>query len=327
MNNDVLTEYTKFINNTILQFFRILLGSSYSASIVKPLVNKYIDVRYYNDTIYESEKDVVTRISKELNLLAKEMLKELPEKEELIKNITALFGYIIYLDDCIIYDSLDDLLDSLFSDEIIKLKYNENTRKDLEELLNNAIDKKSEYLYLFQTEDFELKFQKLKTHLYDVNIKEYCKVSKLYSDYAIDRAFNTGTLAEDKIYLLLVMLGYQILCNVITLEYNDNYIVSFPVSVLDKPKKILRYHTAMNNDYLKDHIYLTFTYSDFLDNRKKIKELISSGYKVAAILDGSFKMDTESLSIFSYCIVFKDAMYYDSLMDIKDSLQTEFIDM
>lgn len=327
MNNDVITNYTKYINNSLIQFFRIILGNDYSASIVRNLVNKYIEVRYYNDSIYEKEADFVTRISKELNLVAKEMLKEMPDQEELIKNITALFGYVLYFDDCIMYDDFHTLCDALFNDDVIKIKINEDTKKKLLDYLEEVETKKGSYFELFETKNFELDLKKLDRHLFSVDIKQYCKVSKLYSDYAVERAYNTGTLNEDKVYLLLVMLSFRMLCSMINFEYHDCYFVTFPTSLLKKPKKIMKYLMVLDNDYVKDHVHLTFTYQDFLDNPKEIKKLIREGYKVAVILDNAFKMVTDTLVIFSYCLVFKDALYYDSLMDIKDSLQTKIIEI
>ena len=63
---------------------------------------------------------------------------------------------------------------------------------------------------LFKTNDFQIKLKRLKSKVYLSSIEENVEISKLYSNYAIDTAYNTGVIAEDKIYLLYINLLYNI---------------------------------------------------------------------------------------------------------------------
>ena len=124
--------------------------------MVDPFINKYIDVRYYNNSIYEKEQNFVERINKELKLVAKELIVQNQEKTEKIKNIFALFGYILYIDDCLPYTNLKTLLKTLFEDENIKLTYDLETKEKFTELVKNFINQKKEFLKLFNSKELKL---------------------------------------------------------------------------------------------------------------------------------------------------------------------------
>ena len=69
----IFEDYIKFTTNFLTNYYRILLDKKYERKYVKPFIDKYIDVRYYNKYVVKS-KDFITRLNKELNNLAKEMI-------------------------------------------------------------------------------------------------------------------------------------------------------------------------------------------------------------------------------------------------------------
>lgn len=319
---NIVSEYLKYTTNNLYQFFKILLGSNYSYSQVKPFVNRYIEVRYDNDTLFKREKDFVTRMSKELNIIAKEFIKDNPGSEEQIKNICALFSYILYFDDCIPYKSLDILIEALFNDCLITLKYNDSQKKEFTDFIKQVQEKKSNFFKLFENQEFVLVYNRLKTRVYDVTIEQNCTISRLYSDYAINKAFNSGIVLEDKTYLLVVMLSSIILKETINLTFNRNYIVEVPLSLLSKTKKLNRFLKALDNDILKSKISLKFKYQDYKDNKKVIDNIINLGYSVCVVIDNSFDNDFDNLVLFSYVLVYNYSDYYDIIIDSKDTLKT-----
>ena len=323
--NNCVTEYVKYVNNSLIQYFKILMQEKYISSLVRTFVNRYIEVRYYNCGLIKREKDFISRLSKEINTLAKELIKEDNSLEEEIKNIAALFGYVLYFDDCVPCNNIDKLINDLFNNDTIKIEYNINTKEIFSNFIKDFIEKKKKYLSLFNTNDFELTFKRMKTHIYKVDILNHCNISKLYSDYAIDKAFNTGVLAESKIHLMYVMLNNYILNQLIELNFQDRFIVDFPISVLKKNKKSIRYFNTIDNDYLKNKISLLFTYQEYIYNEKEINSIINNGFSVAIKIDDTFKNDFNSLILFNYCIVNSDSIYYDSIIENKDIISAELI--
>ena len=239
--DNIIEKYIKYVENFLLNYYRLLLNTSYERKMVDPFINKYIDVRYYNNSIYEKEQNFIERINKELKLVAKELIVQNQEKTEKIKNIFALFGYILYIDDCIPYTNLKTLLKTLFEDENIKLTYDLETKEKFTELVKNFINQKKEFLKLFNSKEFNLKFKRLKRNLFLTELEQNCNINPLYSEYAINKAFTTGIVLENKFYLTCLLLSGEVLKNTINLDYNKNYVVDFPITLFTKSKKINRY--------------------------------------------------------------------------------------
>ena len=63
--DNIIEKYIKYVENFLLNYYRLLLNTSYERKMVDPFIDKYIDVRYYNNSIYEKEQNFVERINKE----------------------------------------------------------------------------------------------------------------------------------------------------------------------------------------------------------------------------------------------------------------------
>lgn len=325
MNTDIVQEYFNYIENSLYQYFRILLGNDYEKKFVKPFVDKYMAVRYYNNTIYLKDTNFVDRMSKEINLVAKESIKENLDKEETIKNICALIGYILYFDDCLKYKDLTSLIDTLFTDEIITIKRDDELKIEFTNFINGFIDKKKTFFKLFNTSDFEMVEKKLKKKVYKEDINYTFEVSKMYSDYAKDKAFNTGIIAEDKMYVLYLMIVNKILKNAIDLDFTKYYIADFPQSLFAKTKKTMKYLKLMDNELVKEHFSVQISYDTYKSNRKLIDSYINMGYNFALEIDSSYDEDLSGLVLFQYIIIRTDSKAYDLIMDNADNIKSTII--
>lgn len=323
--DNIIEKYIKYVENFLLNYYRLLLNTSYERKMVDAFINKYIDVRYYNNSIYEKEKNFVERINKELKLVAKELIVQNQEKTEKIKNIFALFGYILYIDDCLPYTNIKTLLKTLFEDENIKLTYDLETKEKFTELVKNFINQKKEFLKLFNNKEFNLKFKRLKRDLFLTELEQNCNINPLYSEYTINKAFTTGIVLENKFYLTCLLLSGEVLKNTINLDYNKNYVVDFPITLFTKSKKINRYLKVLENDMILNKINLRFYYKDYLKNKESINKIINMGYSVSIVLDETFIDDYDSLILFSYVFIYEKYDYYDIIIDSKDTINTTIV--
>lgn len=320
----VFAEYIKFVDDFLTNYYKILLDSKYDKNLVKPFIDKYIDVRYYNK--YSSNEDNFTqRLNKELNNVAKELMTTYEKKQELIKNIFALFSYVLFIDGCTHFSDINILLKTLLNDKKISLTYSSEIKKSLTEAVKNYINKKVEFFSVFDTDEFYLKGKKYQDHLYLIDLGNKCNLSKLYSDYAIDKAYNSEVVLENRIFLTLIMLSSKILSEVISLDFSNNYIIDFPASLFEKSKKIMRFLRALDDELLKEKISIKIYYKDYKKYTKYVKELISQGYSVSLELDETYNTNFDDLFLFSNILVSKKYNYYDIIIDSKDVIKTNIV--
>ena len=323
--DNVFEEYVKFVDTFLINYFKLLLGSLYEKRLVAPFIDKYIAVRYYNKCVYENEPKFIRRLNKELNSVAKDVITEHKTKVEKVKNIFALFSYVMYLDGCIKYDNLNTLLKTLYEDSNITLVYSDSTKREVNSLVREYLEKKGNFFNLFKANEFYLKGKKYGNNVFKVDLGQNCNISKLYSAYAVDKAYNSEVVFENRIYLTLVLTSAKILTEVLSLNFNNNYIIDFPVSLLDKQKKILRFLKMLDSDLIRTKIHIKFDYKTYKKNKKDINNLINQDYSVCLELDDSYDMNFDNLFLFSYVIVSKDAKHYQNIIDNKDEVKTNII--
>ena len=320
----VFSEYIKFVDDFLTNYYKTLLESKYDKNLVKPFVDKYIDVRYYNK--YSINEDNFTeRLNKELNNVAKELMSTYEKKQEQIKNIFALFSYVLFIDGCNHFNDINLLLKTLFNDKNISLTYSSETKKAISDQVKNYISTKVDFFKVFDTDEFYLKGKKYQDHLYSIDLGNKCKLSNIYSEYAIDKAYNSEVVLENRIFLTLIMLSSKILSEVIALDFSNNYIINFPASLFEKSKKIMRFLRALDDELLKEKISINITYKDYKKYTKYVKELISQGYSVSLELDESYNTNFDDLFLFSNILVSKKYNYYDIIIDSKDIIKTNIV--
>ena len=321
----IMEDYLKFTNNFLTDYFKILLDKQYDKKIVTPFIEKYIKVRYYNNGIFNNEKNFVEKINKELHSIANDLLKDDTLTENPIKNTYALFTYILYLDDCYEYSGVNTLIKTLFEDKNIKLEYTDDAKNQFKQLVNKYVTQKQEFMESFTNKDFQIEETKVDKNTYEAELTYNFEVNKLYSEYAIQTAYNSDVVSENRLYLLILLLSKEIIKSIQKMDYSKKYIVEFPESLLQKPKKQKRFLRALDNDILKNRISLKITYQEYIQNTETINKLISSGYGMSLVLDPMFKNEIGTLVLFENVYVYKKESYYDTIMNNRDKIDTNII--
>lgn len=323
MNYNIVLEYTNYIKKELVNFYKIVLGKDYDKKIVEPLMNQYIMVRYYNETNYHREKDLIERISKELKNAVKSIVTE--ANEEQVKNIYSLFGYLPYFDDCCYVESTSDLIDVFFEDENIKIEKTPEMKNELMLLFRRMKKSKDNFNLVFHSRQFFLQEQRIKRNLYALTLGHDVQVSNLYSENAIEKAFNTGTIREDKMFVQLTLASLLILQSAISLDFSRYYVVDFANSFFTKDKKIERILGVVDNVLMKKHLILNINYEDFLRNKNKIVELIKRGFPFSVVLDDKFDEEYSDLILFSHVFLHRDDKNYDLVIENKELIATSLI--
>lgn len=323
MDVNVILEYVTYVKKSILTFYKIVLDKKYNKGLIEPLLENYLNVRYYNETKYSREKDLVERISKELSNTLKDIIDD--KNEDLVKTIYALFGYVFYFDDCYIPDNDLDLLDTLFKDKNIKIDFTEGIKRDVTKFLKKFRSEKERYLENFKSDQFFLLEKRIYRNTYKLGIDHMVKISNLYSEYAIEKAFNMGTVNEDKMFILLAMTSHLVLENAISLDFSRKYVVDIPSSYFTKEKKVERLFRILDNTLAKKSIIISIAYKDYKVNKGYIDNLVKEGYSIGVIIDETFDEDYTDFILFSYVFVYDTYENYDMILNNKDKIATKLI--
>ena len=323
MDTNIIVEYTDFIRRQIIDFYYIILKNKFDKKLIIPFLDKYIMVRYYNESAYPKEKDIIERIIKELEAIVKEITT--PENKEQIKNIYSLFGYILYFDDCYFIEDDKELLKLFFEDQNLKIEFTTEMKEEMKNFINEFKNNKMRFNEVLSSNKFYLVEKRLKKYYYRLTLGHDVKVSSLYSESAIEKAFNTGSINEDKLSVLFVMACNLILQNAIGLDFSRCYIVDIVPSLYVKDKKIEKLFKGLDNILTQKYLILNIKYSDYLINKEKVDEFIQRGYSFAITLDDTFDEDYSRLILFSCVLLYKDHEKYDIIKENKNKIASQLI--
>ena len=323
MDYNVIEEYISFNREKYLEFFKIILGSHYQKYLCSIFIDRYINVRYYNETNYLTEKDFVNRINKELVDLTKKLADD--DNIDDIKNIVALFGYIIYFDDVGIINHDMELINTLVTDDIIKVEKKDDLKQLIKDWYTSLKKGKEIFNNAISTKDFNLLEKRLYKKLNYLELEHNVKISNLYSEYAIDKAYNSGIGNEDKLFVTYILASSLVLNNAINLDFSRYYLVPIASTLFEKEKKFMRLINVINNPLSKKFISIKILYSDYKKNKSKINNLINDGYSFGIELDEKYTGNTSELVLFPYIFVNEDSPEYEMLMREKERLKSKII--
>lgn len=323
MEYNIIEEYVSFIREKFLDFFKFIMRNHYRKNICATFIDKYIEVRYYNETNYITVKDFINRINKELVDLTNKIADD--DTLEDIKNIVALFGYLVYFDDICVVNEEMELINTLVSDDIIKIEHREGLRIFIKQWYLELKQGKENFEKVLTTKSFNLVEERIYRKLYYLQLEHNVRISNLYSEYAIDKAYNTGTVGEDKLFITYILASNLVLNNAINLDFSRFYMVPFASTLFEKEKKCARLLGVLDNQLAKKFISIRITYTDYRKNRDLIDKLISEGYSFGLELDSKYIGNVNELLLFPYVMVYDDTPEYDSIMRDKDKLKSKII--
>ena len=323
MDLNIVNEYLKYIKRSFLDFYKIIFGNKYQKNLIDPFLDKYILIRYCNETNYHSVKNPTTRISKELEPLFYELQND--NNSSYLKSVYALFGYIMYIDDAIIYDYTKSLIDYLISDENLKITDLSLKKDELNKWLRKFTREKKDFLLNLETDEYHLKENRIASGFYKLTLEQNVKISYLYSDVAINKAFTTGTTYEDSLFILYILASKTVLENAINLDFSRRYSLPFATSLFAKEKKQKRLLEILNNPLSKKYLEININLSIYHEYKDIIDKLIKDGYLFSVVIDESFTGDITELYLFSTIFIYKNSEFFVMIMDSKERIPAKIV--
>lgn len=324
MTINLMDQYIDIVKKQINTYMRAVFTNKLKKEYNDIFVNQYINIRYYN---YDENSPITIRrqILEQLKQVQEDITINHIEDRELIEQMCIFFYYVLYFDHVVYYKDLREKIN-----KTAKLRYKvlgKKSEKYSDEIYEKMIEyesQKNELIKRFDTNKFSLKITNYKnmTNIYRVNLIHKIKFPAEFSEFAINKAFITGTIGEDRLFVEYYLVVVQVLKDILKQNFKKQYIVEFTYTLLNKPKKLKNLLNIINNLATQDKICLKIRHEDFLKKKNEIYELMREGYRFALIIDSSFEVDyknLEMLKMFKYIILDKESTKYSEFKEYRDS--------
>ena len=309
MSINIINGYIDLTKKQITAYMKLVFGSSLNKYYNDKYIEKYINARYYN--YYETELNETFR---------KKIIKSLKDAEEtleinnisdrdLIQKMNTFFQYVLYFDNVVSCKDIKPKIKRIANLRKKLLNKKSNTfEKNLYDKMLEYSNKKEEYINNLNTEDFYIKTTNYprRLNVYRVNLKHNVEIPIEYSDFAVNKAFNSGIIKEDKLIVEYYLVEAKILNDILKQKFYKQYVVEFSETLFKKAKKLKTLLNIINNPASLEQITLKIQYEDYTQNKEKIHDLLREGYKFAVVLDETLKVndkDIQTLEIFKYAIL------------------------
>ncbi|MDD5865984.1 MAG: hypothetical protein PUD07_05875 [bacterium] len=296
-----IENYLKSIKECYIQFLKEILGKYYNKNLVLSFLNEYINIRYYN--LNEIKFKLLEKnIKYYLNEKALNFINDYDKT--LVENNYYFFWYICYLDNIVECPSNKILINKIMLDRQEKLFLENNIIDILEKIIKNIHKIQNDFFSKYESNTFSLKISKTNLkNVYFTNINYDIAFPKIYSNYSINKVYNSSIITEDMHFILYNMISVLLLKNVINNNFDEFYIVTFPLSIILKKDKLNRLINVLRSDIIKNNIVINIKYEDYLNNKDLIDSYIKEGFKFSLELDDKFEFNDNNLiwlEIFSY---------------------------
>ena len=309
MAYNVMNEYSKIIIKQLNEYMKLILDNKYNKSICDEFTNVYMNIRYNGLVENKVGLTVRSKILAELKNKKEELLENNKEKEKNINYTYLFFDDCAYFDTAEINENLEEKIEEIIKNREEYLENQEsdklNFRNELKKTIKDNIKEKDDFLKKFDTQEFNLKISNYKDNLQRVNIEYNIKFPMLYSIQAIDKAFNTGTISEDALFIEYYLLSIKVIKEIEKSEYRKSYLVQIKEDLFEKEQKLSRLLEIINNPVLQDRIIIEIDYSTLKKYKDKIYELVSLGYQFGINISEEKEIDEserQRLTLFKYII-------------------------
>lgn len=305
MARNIVKDYIDYDKEYIREYINIITEKKLNSKICDMIIDTYVNIRYFDmyehikkNPIDDIEYYVISKFKKYYDDKNRE--KNVP----LIASALIIIRYVFLIEKYAKNKKASKNLE-VFEQKLIS-KY-DNTKVIVSNLMKTIKEnnvKKERFISKLLSNDFSLiKSETNIKNVYDAFLENSVKIPDLYSDLAINRVYNSGIIYEDRMLVFYTLITREILIDMVNYNYNCNYLVSFPHSLIDKKNKLNNLFKIIDLDYLKERVVLEVLFSDYLDKKDSYDALIHEGYSLAVSLDIEINDKLTLLNIFSYIIV------------------------
>jgi hypothetical protein len=326
MTINIMNQYIDIVKKQITTYMQAVFNNKFKKDYNDKFIEKYINTRYFDFYNSDENGNIRKKIIEQLKNVQDELNINHIEDRELIEQMCIFFYYVLYFDHVVYYKDLREKIN-----KTAKLRYkilgkqSEEYSEEIYLKMINFEEQKKQLIENFSTDEFILKLSNYKdnTRVYKVNLLYNIKFPREYSEYAIRKAFITDSVGEDRLFVEYYLVVIQILKDILKQNFQRQYIIEFSNTLLTKPQKLKSLLNIINNPGIQDKISLKIKYEKFCNKKEEIYKLMREGYRIALIIDNSFKVDyvnIEMLKMFKYVIIDRQLDNYEKIMEYRSLL-------
>lgn len=311
----IVQEYIKLTRKNITNYIKLVLDNKFVRKYSDEYLNIYIYNRYHETQ--ENNVQLKTQILKALDNKKKELIENYPEKSAIIERMAIFYKYVLYFDNVIKTNNIEKIVDRICEKRKI-FKEDENFKQQLLDLLENNNIEMNKLLETVKCKEFELEQKRIlqKKYVYETKLTYHIEFPILYSKYAIQKAFETGNILEDKLFVEYNLVAGQVLTDIRKDNIKKQYIIEFSENIFKKKQKLKKLIEIIENPTIQERISLKINSTGFEKNKEHIYDLMRMGFKFSIVLDEKFKFNTseiEKLNMFKHVIADKQKQYYEDI--------------
>jgi len=292
--NEIINIFTKDKKDLIIK-----------STLEKEYTDKYITTMYYNiEKEKHTPKTILEKTNEELDKLTKAFLKKYKGKANYKASIDfyqKIFSIITSIKGTSKKENYPKIIEMYFEEEkktIIK-KYAQKIYK-IERDYGGTL---KYFLKTLETDLFNLEINTIVKNIYAVNLKHGIDFNEVYSDTIIDKTYQEGVIAENKIDVLLTLLLVEISQDMLESNFEKRYLINMPSSIYKKDKKLKGSLKMIDDEYAKESIIMVMSNKDLQTNLNTITKYKKQGYKFGVYLKEEPKQGKANIQLVDYVIL------------------------
>lgn len=311
---NVMNEYQKIIEDQLEETLKFILYYKYNKQICDEFIEVYIENRYNGLVENITGLTVKSQLLAGLKNEKEKLLEEFEDKAVQIEATYSVFYETTAFEKLELEDNIDEKINDIIEIKEQYLNDSFNTEDDknefawnLKQITEKYIKEKKKFFNKFKTDEFDLKARGLKKNIQKIDLCYNIKFPMIYSSQAIEKAFESGIVREDRVFVLYYLTAIRTLKDLLDSNYTKTYLVDFPDIMIIKKQKTARLLEIINNPSMQDRIILDINYSTLEKDKDYILGLISNGYKIALRIDKDFnwedELEIQKLTLFKFVIL------------------------
>ncbi|MGN1337071.1 MAG: hypothetical protein ACI4WW_01160 [Candidatus Coprovivens sp.] len=264
-----------------------LVGAENYKTVINTFVDEYIEAKYRRQCEHQckNSKTLKKLVNNELDKVRIKLIKNINRSysDKYVNMVFNMFLLINSMDNIdgnnlekiiLECDNLDIIDKNILIKKLSKIHktyyniyfdyYNKLTVDKFELIHNKKIDTGG----LFEVGDFDV-----------TNVSSSIQFSKIFSDYIIDKTYNSDVILEDIREVQLKLISFCVLDDLLRFNHRRKYVINFPDTIFKKERKVRNVLNAIGDGYSQNKVFILVDLETVKSSKNEILKLRKDGFK------------------------------------------------